>query len=283
LKNYAANRFLTQNATFIKIHRREDSLNESGSVLTQARSKKFVRVALPAYNEAAALPLLIPRIAQALDEAPVRYDILVVNDCSKDDTAAVARELANDYAVALISHSTNKGLGGAILTCITQAIDGLLDDDIIVTMDADNSHPPQLINRMIPMIGEGRDIVVASRYRDGSQVVGLVWYRECLSIMSSWLMRFVFGIPGVRDYTCGFRAYRVGMIREALKKHNGDLVKESGFAAMAELLLNFGKLNAVIGEVPLVLRYDQKQGISKMKLLQTIRRSLAMIVRHRFS
>ncbi len=268
---------------FSEILSQEDRALESSSAVTLTRNKKFVRVALPAYNEAAALPLLIPRIAQALDDVPVSYDILVVNDCSNDETVEVVKELAKLYSVSLISHSTNKGLGGAIMTCITKATDGLLDDDIIVTMDADNSHPPQLIARMIPMIDEGRDIVVASRYRDGSQVVGLVWYREYLSIFSSWLMRFVFGIPGVRDYTCGYRAYRVGVIREALKKFDGSLVKESGFAAMAELLLNFGSLKAVIGEVPLVLRYDQKEGVSKMKLLQTVRRSLAMIVRHRFS
>ncbi len=242
-----------------------------------------VRIALPAYNEAEALPLLIPRIDQALANAGIEYDILVVNDCSTDDTVEVTHNLAEQYPVKLVSHAKNQGLGGAISTCILKSMDGLFDDDIIVTLDADNSHPPQLITRMVPMIGEGRDVVIASRYRDGSQVIGLAWHREWLSNISSWVMRILFGIRGVRDYTCGYRAYRVGILRQALAKYDQKLVQEKGFAAMAELLLNIGKLNAVIGEVPLILRYDQKEGASKMRLLQTIRRTLAMIIRHRFS
>jgi dolichol-phosphate mannosyltransferase len=242
-----------------------------------------VRIALPAYNEAEALPLLIPRIDQALANAGIEYDILVVNDCSTDDTVEVTHNLAEQYPVRLVSHAKNQGLGGAISTCILKSMDGLFDDDIIVTLDADNSHPPQLITRMVPMIGEGRDVVIASRYRDGSQVIGLAWHREWLSNISSWVMRILFGIRGVRDYTCGYRAYRVGILRQALAKYDQKLVQEKGFAAMAELLLNIGKLNAVIGEVPLILRYDQKEGASKMRLLQTIRRTLAMIIRHRFS
>jgi dolichol-phosphate mannosyltransferase len=246
-------------------------------------NQTHVRIALPAYNEAEALPLLVPRIAQSLGDAGIKYDILVVNDCSTDDTADVTQALAQVYPVHLVSHTKNKGLGGAISTCISESMEGLLDDDIIVTLDADNSHPPQLITRMVPMIREGRDVVIASRYRDGSQVIGLARHREWLSNISSWVMRVLFGVRGVRDYTCGYRAYRVGILRQALAKYDQQLVQEKGFAAMAELLLNIGKLNAVIGEVPLVLRYDQKEGVSKMRLIQTIKRTMVMIMRHRFS
>jgi dolichol-phosphate mannosyltransferase len=245
-------------------------------------SSTFVRVALPAYNEADALPLLVPRIVQALREANYAFDILIVNDCSTDNTADVVEAMTDRYPVHLVSHTTNLGLGGAISTCLTESMLDLDDDDVIVTFDADNTHPPQLITRMLPMIREGRDVVIASRYRDGSQVIGLAWHRLMMSYASSWMMRGLFGIRGVRDYTCGYRAYRVGILRKAIQRFNNQLVQESGFAAMAELLLNIGKLDAVIGEVPLVLRYDQKEGVSKMKLMRTIRRTLVMMIRHRF-
>jgi dolichol-phosphate mannosyltransferase len=246
-------------------------------------SSTFVRVAMPAYNEAEALPLLIPRIVEALGEANYRFDILVVNDCSTDRTAQVVEELADRYPLHLVSHERNQGLGGAITTCITRAIAGLHDSDVVITLDADNTHPPQLMTRMVPMIREGRDVVIASRYRDGSQVVGLERYRLWMSNVSSWMMRLLFGVREVRDYTCGYRAYRVGILRQAVEKYQPQLVRESGFAAMAELLLNVSRLEAIFGEAPLVLRYDQKRGASKMKVLRTIYRTLAMMARHRFS
>ncbi len=62
-----------------------------------------------------------------------------------------------------------------------RGVEGLQDDDIVVAMDADNTHPPQLISRMVPMIREGHDVVIASRYQPGARVVGLARHREVLS------------------------------------------------------------------------------------------------------
>ncbi len=81
----------------------------------------------------------------------------------------------------LVCHPRNQGLGAAITTCLTRGIEGLTDDDIVVAMDADNTHPPQLISRMVPMIREGHDVVIASRFQPGGRVVGLAWHREMLS------------------------------------------------------------------------------------------------------
>jgi dolichol-phosphate mannosyltransferase len=242
----------------------------------------FVRVAMPAFNERDSLPLLIPRIVQALEETPWQYDIMVVDDGSSDDTAEVVEELSTRYPVRLVRHAVNQGLGAAITTAVTQAVEGLYDDDIVVTMDADNTHPPQLITRMVPMIREGRDVVIASRFEPGGQVVGLSRFREVLSIGASWMMRLCFGLRGCKDYTCGYRAYRAGVLREANNRFRGKLVVESGFASMAELLLNLSRLGIVIGEVPLLLRYDMKEGASKMRIGRTIYRTLCMIARHRF-
>lgn len=242
----------------------------------------FVRVAMPAFNEQGALPLLIPRIVQAMEESPWQYDILVVDDGSSDRTVEVVERLAADYPVRLVKHGVNRGLGAAITTAVVEASVGLYDDDIVVTMDADNTHPPQLISRMVPMIREGRDIVIASRFEPGGHVVGLSRFREVLSLGASWMMRLLFGVRGCKDYTCGFRAYRAGVLREAQTRYRGNLVRESGFASMAELLLNISKLGVVVGEVPLLLRYDMKKGASKMRIGRTIYRTFMMVMRHRF-
>ncbi len=241
-----------------------------------------VRVVLPAFNEQDALENLIERIVQSLSETPWDFDILVVDDGSSDRTVSVARRMQEFYPVRLVCHEVNQGLGAAITTCLTRGIDGLDDEDIVVAMDADNTHPPQLISRMVPMIREGYDIVIASRFQPGGRVVGLTKHREWLSVAARVVMRTVFPVRGCRDYTCGYRAYRVGLLRKALLHYEGKLTSEKGFACMADLLLALNALGAVIGEVPLLLRYDFKRGASKMKIFQTIQRTIRMALRHRF-
>jgi dolichol-phosphate mannosyltransferase len=173
-------------------------------------------------------------------------------------------------------------LGAAITTCLTRGVEGLNADDIVVAMDADNTHPPQLITRMVPMIREGHDVVIASRYQPGGRVVGLAWHREMLSWGARLMMQTLLPIRGCRDYTCGYRAYRAGVIQEALRKHHGQLVQEQGFACMADLILMLARDGAIIGEVPLLLRYDFKRGASKMRVMRTVRQTLRMVWRHRF-
>lgn len=245
------------------------------------RRATHVRVVLPAFNEELALRELILRIAQALSETAWEYDIVVVDDGSSDSTVEVARRLQGEFPVEVICHQVNRGLGAAITTCLTEGIQGLDDNDIVVAMDADNTHPPQLITRMVPMIREGHDVVIASRYQSGGRVVGLARHREWLSFGARLVMQTALPIRGCRDYTCGYRAYRVGLLREASRQLNGVLVRESGFACMADLLLNLNRCGAVVGEVPLLLRYDFKAGASKMRVIPTIYRSLRMVMRHR--
>ncbi len=244
--------------------------------------KTFVRIVLPAYNEQESIEKLIRRISQTMSEAPWEYEIIVVDDGSSDETTSVVRNLEHVYPVHLHCHEVNMGLGRAISTCLHLGVQGLQDDDIVISMDSDNTHPPQLMMRMIPMIREGFDIVIASRYQPGARVVGLVWYREWMSFGARVLMSTLFPIRGCRDYTCGYRAYRVGLLKNALHQTGGQLTTESGFACMADILLLLSRFGGVVGEVPLLLRYDFKRGQSKMKIWSTIVRTLRMLARHRF-
>lgn len=258
------------------------AIDSAGESSAHTRRRTHVRVVLPAYNEAQSLGRLIPRIDETLSESFWNYDILVVDDGSSDDTVEVARELQSQYPIRIVCHPGNQGLGAAITTCLTVGVEGLEDEDIVVAMDADNTHPPQLISRMVPMIREGHDIIIASRYQIGGRVVGLAWHRELLSLGARYMMRLLLPVKGCRDYTCGYRAYRVGLVKQAISKHNGKLVHEAGFACMADLLLMLSNMGAIIGEVPLLLRYDFKRGVSKMRILQTVRRTCRMVLRHRF-
>jgi dolichol-phosphate mannosyltransferase len=236
----------------------------------------MIVVVLPAYNEEHAVPLLIQRLRSvAHTELDQPLCILVVDDGSHDQTAERVRALAGDDLI-LVQHGRNRGLGEAIKTGLSQAIRLGPDVRVIVTMDADNTHNPDLLPGMVAAIERGTDVVIASRYRKGSQVVGLSKLRELLSLVMSWLFRVLVPVRGVRDYSCGYRAYRAELIRQGFDRWGDELVSRAGFSCMVELLLKLNRLQANMSEVPMVLRYDYKQGASKMKVGKTISETLAL-------
>jgi dolichol-phosphate mannosyltransferase len=125
--------------------------------------------------------------------------------------------------------------------------------------------------------------VIASRYRAGAGVVGLSGFRHLMSFGARALYQVLFPIRGVRDYTCGFRAYRPGILTKAFERYRDQLVTERSFASMAEILLKVARVGARMSEVPMVLRYDLKGGASKMNVPRTVLKTLALMARLRFS
>jgi dolichol-phosphate mannosyltransferase len=223
---------------------------------------------IPAYNEERALPRLLGRVA-ALG---VVDGVLVVDDGSSDGTVACVEAWHDGPRAQVVRHGTNRGLGAAMRTALSAITAGpLADDDMVVTMDADDTHDPALIPRMCAAAVEA-DVVVASRYCPGGREFGLAWHRKVLSRAASAFLGLMRPVPGVRDYSCGFRAYRVRILREAVARYGADgLVTTDGFACMAEILLRLHRLGARCVEVPLELHYERKEGRSKMRIARTIR------------
>lgn len=232
---------------------------------------------LPAYNEEKDIGLLMQRIRTAMNASEVMYRVLVVNDGSTDRTAQLVAACQPEMPVDLIEHTVNQGLGQAMLSGLRRAAGMLRDEDVLVTMDADNTHDPLLIGRMALEIQSGADLVIASRYEKGGQEIGLSPVRSLLSRSASALLKSFFPIRGAKDYTCGFRAYRGKVLRKAYQVYGDQLVEERGFTCMAEILIKLRVIGIRVVEVPLVLRYDLKSGKSKMKVLRTILRYFVLI------
>jgi dolichol-phosphate mannosyltransferase len=241
----------------------------------------MVIITLPAFNEETTLSTLLERIRESMEENDIEYRVIIVNDGSSDGTGEIVDRMRETMPVTRIDHEVNRGLGEAIRTGLLAAIDGAKDRDIIVTMDSDNTHTPGLIARMVRGIREGNDVVIASRFQPGAHVVGVPFYRRVLSRLGGLLFRIVFPTPGVRDFTSGYRAYRAGVVREAFDAYGGKFVAESGFACMVDILLKLRRLDAIMSEVPLVLRYDMKYGVSKMLVVRTVLDTLQLLVTRR--
>lgn len=242
----------------------------------------MIVIVLPAYNEEQGIVQLLQRIelvAKTWFFDPVK--VVVVDDGSSDRTAEQVQFL-NSNMVELVRHESNKGLGEAIRTGMLHALAKCQESDVIVTMDADNTHSPGLVLRMVLLIDEGYDVVIASRYRSGARVLGVPPSRQLFSLGMSWLFRILFPISGVRDYSSGFRAYRAGLLLKAFTKWQDQFISQPGFACMVEILLKLSRLGAIMNEVPLVLRYDRRPGNSKMDVGKTIQQTLALALRAKF-
>jgi dolichol-phosphate mannosyltransferase len=232
-------------------------------------------VMMPAYNEEKDLPGLLDRIQRAMS-GWADYSILVVDDGSRDRTAAIVTEAATRMPAQLIRHEVNKGLGAAIRTGLKAASE---HGDVVITLDADNSQDPELIRAMVDKLQSGYDFVVASRFQSGAQEIGVPPFRVFLSHLSSGGIRAIVRYPGVRDYTCGFRAYRATTLQELIRRYGDAFVRENGFSCMLEIVLNLRRIKARGSEVPLVLRYDLKEGASKMRILRTMWRYVVTLTR----
>jgi dolichol-phosphate mannosyltransferase len=244
----------------------------------------MVFVILPAFNEEDVIRPTLRSLAAATRERGMACHAVLVDDGSTDRTvataqAAVEREAA--LALTVLRHPTNRGLGAGLRTGIFWCLDRAHDDDVVVTLDADNTHPPALIPDLVARLQAGYDVVIASRYRPGAEVRGVPAPRRALSALARLVFRSVYPIAGVRDYTSCFRAYRVPVLRRARMLYGDGLCSARGFEAVADLLLRLEPVGARVAEVGLVLEYGERVGRSKMHVARTIGRTLALLARRR--
>jgi dolichol-phosphate mannosyltransferase len=261
-----------------------DLLALSGVVRESPRPKQGggrIIVVLPAFNEEQNLGPLLEKIDSQLSEANLPFHIIVVDDGSTDRTPSIIRSFGERIPVTSLRHPVNLGLGRTIIDGLRAAGDIAGDEDVVISMDADETHPPGLMPRMFRAIREGHDVVIASRYRQGSRVCGLSAGRRLTSMAASIVARVAFPTPGVRDFTCGYRAYSGKALRLAFREYGNSLVDQPGFPCMIDILLKMRRLPLVFGEVPMVLRYDFKKGPSKLPRVATIKSTLLLLLRSR--
>ena len=240
-----------------------------------------VFVGLPAYNEEIALPRLLDRI-QRLDPSSVSpVTVVLYNDGSTDSTVPIARTRQQQMPLVILDCPINKGLGAGLRALVEYAVANGNDDDVFVVMDCDDTHDPAQIADMLRHLAEGSDVVIGSRYVRGALVRGVPPLRRLTALGAAALFKLVHPVRGVWDYTCGYRAYRVSVLKKAAKRYGDRLIAESGFACMVELLLKLNSLGARFAEIPLQLRYDQKPTETKMGVGRHTRRLLLLLVRWR--
>lgn len=226
----------------------------------------MIYIILPAYNEADNIDLLLEKIETIMKKISLDFLTIVINDGSTDNTRDIVSSYASNMPIRLIEHKGNKGLGVSIKSGLTEIAKRLSHGDIVITMDADNSHEPVLMQKMLERIGEGYDLVVASRYQKGAQEIGVSFKRRLLSKVANLLLSRVFPVEGLKDFTSSYRAYRASKLKEAMFFYDDTLIEEANFSSTAEIIIKLRRFSPKVKEIPFILRYDQKKGRSKMNI-----------------
>ncbi|KGI68613.1 polyprenol monophosphomannose synthase [Mycolicibacterium rufum] len=211
-------------------------------------------VIIPTYNERDNLLKIVSRVN---DAAPAVH-VLIVDDGSPDGTGRLADELAlaDPDRVHVMHRSSKDGLGAAYLAGFAWGLSRQYT--VLVEMDADGSHAPEQLYRLLDAVDAGADLVIGSRYVDGGEVRNWPRRRLVLSRTANGYSRILLGVD-IHDITAGYRAYR----REVLEKIDLAAVDSKGYGFQVDLTWRSINAGFTVVEVPITFT-EREHGVSKM-------------------
>lgn len=213
-------------------------------------------VIIPTYNEAEN----IERILQAVMALDMRVDVLVVDDNSKDGTADLVKMIMQSYPerIFLEQRAGKLGLGTAYIHGFKWAL--ARDYEFICEMDADFSHNPNDLPKLVETCIKDADVAIGSRYKKGVNVVNWPMSRVLMSYFASKYVKFITRLP-VHDATAGFICYR----RKVLERIELDNIRFIGYAFQIEMKFRAWKHGFKLEEIPIIFT-DRTAGQSKMSM-----------------
>ena len=219
--------------------------------------REKISIITPTYNEAETLPRFIESLTEAL-RGGYEYEVIIVDDNSPDGTGAIAESLAERHGRIKVIHRPGKlGLGTAYKEGFKRA-----SGELIVSIDADLSHNPEDIPRLLEAVREA-DIAIGSRLVKGGKIMGRSRWRDLMSISANGLIRLLTGQP-IRDWTSGFRIYRREVLEAILPR-----VACKKWDYQFEVLYKALKSNYRAREVPITFR-ERAGGRSKFDLKEAL-------------
>lgn len=235
-----------------------------------------VLVVVPTYDERESLPGTLDRLRAAVPQV----DVLVVDDASPDGTGVIADAIAaRDPAVHVLHRTGKGGLGAAYVAGFGWGLER--GYEVLVEMDADGSHVPEQLPRLLDRLAERPrpDLVIGSRWVPGGRVENWPWYRAVLSRGGNTYTRLALGMP-VHDATAGFRAFPA----DTLRRIDLASVESHGYCFQVDMTWRVVRGGGTVAEVPITF-VERAAGESKMTraiVLEALRKVTAWGARHRW-
>jgi len=230
-----------------------------------------IAIAIPIYNEKENILQLVKSLRRLSDQQHWPVDLVIVDDNSPDGSAdAILSTFKNSDAIHIIKRPRKMGLGSAYIDAFNFILRNL-EPDIVIQMDADFSHPPELIPEMITKIVSGNDLVIASRYVKNGGVENWTTSRKIISKGANTLFKLLLGSK-INDVTSGYRAFRFETLKELMKIN----LSSKGYEFQIEVIYQISQITNKIYEVPFTFK-DRKKGKSKLSMSDIIHFYLKVI------
>lgn len=223
--------------------------------------KPFLSVIIPAYNEAERIPLTLIDIDKHLSESKYPYEIIVVDDGSRDDTAGVVERFIKMIPnLRLAGYGENRGKGGAVRFGMLEA-----DGRYRLLMDADNSTSVNHFDKMIPYFEEDYDVVICSRAHKESKLTPPQGFlRQVLGKVGNLIIQMLV-LPGIWDTQCGFKAFSEKAAVEVF-----PLQRITGWGFDIEILGLAKRLGYKIKQIPVVWVNDTASHVGASAYIKTL-------------
>jgi dolichol-phosphate mannosyltransferase len=222
---------------------------------------------VPAYNEAAN----VPRLLADLESRPALWRdggrLLLVDDGSTDETAAVAEAHDGALPVEVLRQVPNQGAGRAFDRGFRRALELCGEDDLVVTLEADTTSDLDALEDMLEAAAYA-DLVLASVHA-GGEMTNVGAHRRFLSRSAARVIRASAGLDA-QTVSSFFRVYRAAILRAGYERYGDRFIREPGFACKAEILMKLSNLGIRLTEIPVELDASRRLGESKLRVLPTM-------------
>ena len=229
-------------------------------------------IIIPVFNEGANINKLINSLCLFHERLVGNFDVcpVFIDDCSQDNTVVTIEQNSKKIPIKLLKHESNRGPGAAFATGFEFLKKILEQNDLIVTMEGDNTSNLDTLQQMIVRRLEGYDVVLASPYTYGGGFSNTSWFRLLLSHCANGLAKIILGIQGIQTLSSFFRLYNADILNKLYNQYGNKIIESNGFEGIVELLFKLIQMNATISEVPMKVDKTMSSEKSKMKIMRTI-------------
>ena len=232
----------------------------------------MIKIIFCAFNEERNLQKLLVDINHELQILNCDYEIIACLDGSNDSSLQIISDFQKSHTIKILPIKNQRGLGIAYKRIFLDLVNNSADDDLIISLDADNTHNPEQIAAMLDHFKQNSlDVLIASRFCDSSIMDHFPLYRKMISKSISIFFQNLFPITKVggdklQDYTSGYRIYRSSKIKELFKIEKEDFITEPEFTYTCEFLIKLSRIKCRIDEIAISYDYGQKIGKSKLRI-----------------
>jgi dolichol-phosphate mannosyltransferase len=244
----------------------------------------LIKILFCALNEANNLKKLLADLNYEMQVLGRNFEIIACIDGSADDSLKILQEYPKAKVLSL---KNERGLGKAYKRLFLEVINNSANEDLVISLDADNTHEASQLAEMLPHFEKNSlDVLIASRFCDVSVVDDFPIHRRFISKSTSLILQKLFPIKKIsgenlQDYTSGYRIYRAEKLKKLFEKHKDQFIIEPEFTYTCEILIKLSRLSCKIDELPISYDYGKKIGKSKLRILRNFWRLMVLIYKLR--